>query len=64
MTPGQKLKIILDKYKWSSADLGREAGITRMSASRMVKDQQDLNFEVLRALRKKLKVNVNQFFED
>lgn len=64
MTPGQKLKIILDKANWSGADLGREAGITRMSATRMIKDQQDMNFEVLRVLRKKLKVNINQFFED
>lgn len=64
MTPGQKLKTILDKVNWSAADLGRESGITRMSASRMIKDQQDLNFEVMRTLRKKLKVNVNQFFED
>lgn len=64
MTPGQKLKIILDKANWSAADLARESGVTRMTTSRMVKDQQDLNFEVMKVLRKKLKVNVNQFFED
>ncbi|SMC46353.1 helix-turn-helix domain-containing protein [Pedobacter africanus] len=63
MTPGEKLKIILDKADWTAADLAREAKITRMSASRMVRDMQDLNFEVMMVLRKKLKVNINQFFD-
>lgn len=63
MTPGETLKTIMQKYNISQQEIAEAAGVSQSTISRMKNDQQNVNYKLLKYLRVKHKVNINQFFD-
>lgn len=63
MTPGQRLKAVMEIANISQIELAELCGTSQPTIHRMLKDQQKLNFKVLAVLRKRYKVDINPFFE-
>lgn len=63
MTPGELLTSIMNKYNISQQEIADAAGVGQSSISRMKNDTQVVNYKLLKFLRNKYKVNINQFFD-
>jgi transcriptional regulator with XRE-family HTH domain len=63
MTPGNLLTEIINKHNIIQAELAELSGNSQPTIHRMMKDKQKMNYKLLKVLRKKYKVNVNQFFD-
>lgn len=63
MTPGELLTSIIHKYDISQQEISKAAGVAQSSISRMKNDQQNVNYKLLKYLRVKHQVDINQFFD-
>jgi len=63
MTPGQRLKAVMDLANVSQMELAELCDTTQVTIHRMIHDKQKLNFKVLTVLRKRYKVDINPFFD-
>lgn len=63
MTPGERLKTVMDIANVTQIELAELSDTTQVTIHRMLKDKQKLNFKVLSVLRKRYKVDINPFFE-
>lgn len=63
MTPGELLASIMKQHNIGQIELAEAAGVGQASINRMKHDKQNVNYKLLKHLRTKYKVNINQFFD-
>lgn len=64
MNQGEKLTAVMQKYSITQQDIADAAGVSQPTISRMRTNKMNVNYKLLKYLRVKFKVNINQFFDD
>jgi transcriptional regulator with XRE-family HTH domain len=64
MTPGELLTAIMKEKNIGQIELAEAADVAQSSINRMKHDKQNVNYKLLKYLRVKYKININQFFDN